>query len=164
MVAKAEGGIVCVLGTKDDEHRLEKARELGAEYTINVDEQDVLQEIGKLTGGYGADVVLEASGAPPAGRLALDIVRKQGKLTQMGLYPGPIEIDFSKIAYKEISVTGFLAQKRSAWKRAIKLMEYGLIDPGKIISHCLPITDWQDAFGMFERKESLKILLQPLHS
>ncbi|MDA0840554.1 MAG: zinc-binding dehydrogenase [Planctomycetota bacterium] len=161
MVAKAEGGIVCMLGTGNDGHRLQKARELGAAYTINVDEQDATREIAKLTGGYGADVVLEASGAAPAGRMALEIVRKQGKFTQMGLYPGPIEIDFSQIAYREISVTGFMAQKRSAWKRAIKLMEHGLIDPGKIISHCLPLADWQHAFGMFERKESLKILLQP---
>lgn len=161
MVARAEGGIVCICGTSRDLHRLEKAKELGAAHTINVDEQDAGEEVQKLTSGYGADVVLEASGFPAAGSLALQLVRKQGKMTQMGLYPGPIEIDFAQIAYKEIQVTGFLAQKRSAWERALIMMEHGLIDPGQVISHSMPLADWEEAFSMFERKETLKIVLKP---
>ncbi|MBI2194601.1 MAG: zinc-binding dehydrogenase [Planctomycetes bacterium] len=161
MVAKAEGGIVCLCGTSRDRARLARARELGADYTVNIDEEDAGSRVRSLTDGYGADVVLEASGFPGGGRLGLDLVRKQGKFTQMGLYPGPFEIDFVQIAYKELQVTGFLAQKRSAWERALRLMAYGRVDPRSVISHEMPLAEWRPAFEMFERKESLKVVLKP---
>lgn len=161
LVAKAEGGIVCLCGTAKDQLRLEQARKLGADYIVNIDEEDPISRVRSLTEGYGADVVLEASGFAGGGRLALELVRKQGKFTQMGLYPSPFEIDFVQIAYKELQVTGFLAQKRSAWERALRLMAYGRVDPRAVVSHEFPLWEWRRAFELFERKEGLKVLMRP---
>ena len=122
-VAKAEGGVVTVCGTSADRHRLKLAEDLGVGYTLDIERYNAVDRIRELTGGYGADVVLECSGVPAAARMALDMVRKRGKYTQIGLFGKPIEIDFEKIAFKEVVVNGTVSQRRPAWRRALSLME-----------------------------------------
>jgi len=160
-LAKAEGGIVAICGVSGDEERLQLAKELGADYTIRVDKAAATEMIKEFTDGYGADVVLECSGAAAGAALALDIVMKRGKYTQMGLFGHPIEIDFELIAYKELQVTGFVSQKRSSWERAIKLMECGKISTKPLVSHQLPLDDWKRAFEMFEQRAGVKLILIP---
>jgi len=160
-LARAEGGITVICGISGDEKRLELAKELGADYVINVDKENPVEIINDITGGYGADVVLECAGAASAARLAFDMVRKRGKYTQMGLFGRPIEIDFELIAFKELQVTGFVSQKLTSWHRALRLMEYGKISTSKLISHQMPLSEWQRAFEMFEKREGVKLILYP---
>lgn len=160
-LAKAEGGIVAVCGVSGDEKRLQVAQELGADYTIRVDKVGAVETIKEVTDGYGADVVLECSGSAAGASLALNIVRKRGKYTQMGLFGHPIEIDFELIAYKELQVTGFVSQKRSSWERAIKLMACGKILTKPLISHELTLDNWKHAFEMFEQRGGVKLILIP---
>ena len=160
-LAKAEGGIVGVCGTSADAQRLELAEELGASLTINVDKEDAVERIREHTNGYGADVVLECSGAAPAARLGIELARKRGKYTQMGLFGNPIEIDFERIAFKELQVTGFIAQKRTAWERALKLMARGMVSTKALVTHEMPIAEWKRAFDLFEERRGLKLILRP---
>jgi L-iditol 2-dehydrogenase len=160
-VARAEGAVVMVCGTSVDAGRLKLAEELGVHYTLDIERHDALKRIQELTEGYGADVVLECAGAPAASRLALDLVRKRGKYTQLGLFGRPIEIDFEKIVFKEIQVTGAVSQRRPAWKRALSLMERGVIQTEKLISHRFPLDEWKKAFDLFERKEGVKLMFIP---
>ena len=161
LVARAEGGTVILCGTASDQRRLALAEELGIQHTVDVQRHDAVARVKELTGGYGADVVVECAGAPPAMRLALDLVRKRGKLSQMGLPGKPVEIDFEQIAYKELQVSGGVGQRRPAWQRALKLMEMGAIPNEKLISHQLPLAEWDKAFDMAERQEGIKLLLRP---
>ena len=161
LVALAEGGTVALLGTQRDEDRLRLAEELGVQHAINIDEFDAVERVRELTAGYGADVVVECAGVAPAMRLALDLVRKRGRVSQMGLPGKPIEIDFEKIAYKELQVSGGIGQRRPAWKRALRLMESGRIPSEKLITHHLRLADWQDAFTLAERQEGIKLMFMP---
>jgi L-iditol 2-dehydrogenase len=160
-VALAEGGTVMVCGTSMDTYRLKLAEELGAHYILDVDEQDAIKRVRELTEGYGADVVLECAGSSSAARLALELVRKRGKYTQMGLFGRPIKIDFEKIAFNEIQVTGFISQRRPSWKRALSLMGRGVIQSERLISHRFPLDEWRKAFDLFEKKEGIKLILVP---
>ena len=160
-LAKAEGGIVAVCGTSVDTNRLRRAAELGATLTIDVEKEDTVAIVKAHTNGYGADVVLECSGAAPAAQLGLELARKRGKYTQMGLFGNPINIDFERIAFKELQVTGFFSQKKTAWERALKLMEYGIVSTKALVTHEMPISEWQEAFDLFEKREGLKLMLRP---
>ncbi len=160
-LAKAEGGRVIVIGTSSDKERLKRARELGADLTLILDKDDVIQQVRDLTEGYGADVVLECSGASPAVDMGLDLVRKQGKYTQIGLFGRLVQTDFEKIVYKEIKVTGSLSQRWTSWKRALLLMAEGKIKVKPLISHVFPLSDWKQGFEMLESKKSLKVILEP---
>ncbi len=160
-MAKAEGGIVAVCGTSVDANRLKRAAELGADLTIDVEKEDAVEIIKARTGGYGADVVLECSGAAPAAPLGIELTRKRGKYTQMGLFGNPINIDFEQIAFKELQVTGFISQKKTAWERALKLMEHGMVSTKALITHEMHISEWQEAFDLFEKREGVKLMLRP---
>lgn len=162
LVAMAEGGQVILCGTSRDRERLAFAeRELGIAHTLDVQAGDAAQAMRDLTGGYGADVVVECAGVAPAINLALDGVRKRGRLSLMGLPGKPVEIDFEKIAFKELVVSGGIGQVRTAWERSLKLMETGAIDNEKLISHQLQLGEWNRGFDMMEKQEGMKLLLRP---
>ena len=114
-----------------------------------------------MSGGVGADVLFECSGAPSAVEMGLQLVRKQGKYTQIGLFGRPISVDMDKIALKELRVTGSFAQKWTAWKRALELLAAGTVRLKPLISDVLPLADWEEGYAKMERKEGLKILLEP---
>lgn len=93
-LAKAEGAVVMMVGTNVDRDRLAKAKELGIDYCVNLQERDPLEAVRELTEGYGADIVFECSGAAPAAAMGIELARKQGKYTQVGLFGKPITLDF----------------------------------------------------------------------
>ncbi len=159
--AKAEGARVAVLGTNQDKDRMKLALELGADYIINVQEQDAREEIKKITGGTGADVVLECSGSEAAFDLDLDLIKKAGRFTQIGIYDRKITADIDKMLLKEIRFVGSFSQKYSSWVRAIDLMSRGLVKVDKIVSAKLPLSEWKKGFEMIENKTGMKVLLVP---
>lgn len=159
---KATGGLVIMCGTSQDEHRLQIASRLGADITVNVETEDVQRLIGELTRSRGADLFLECSGAPAAARLGLAVTRPGGQYTQVGLFPGPIDLPFDVIAYKELRVTGSVGQRWTSWQRALTLMAQGLVDAKSLVSHTLPLTEWDSAFRLHEERAGLKIILTPV--
>ena len=162
-LAMVEGAEVVVLGTSKDKARLEVAKEkCGVAATIVVDEQDPMKEIADMTRGKGADVVLECSGAPAGARMGLELVKRCGQFTQVGLFGKPIEINFERICYKELKVTGSIGSIWAAWHKALYFMEKGLIDLCFLATDILPLTEWQEAFRKFEAKEGLKVFLKPV--
>ena len=161
-VAKVEGGYVVVLGLSMDEKRLYLAKELGAELVVNVEKENPEKTIKDITGGYGADVVLECSGSASGANLGLKLARKKGKFTQMGLFGKQIEIDFEQIAYKELKVTGFFTQKWTAWERALKLLSEGKVKTAPLVTEKLPLTEWKKGFESKEKGEGIKTILYPV--
>ena len=162
LVAAAEGGAVVLCGTSKDRGRLRFAeQELGLRHVLDVEAEDPAGRIADLSGGYGADVVIECAGAAASIDLALEAVRRRGKVSVMGLPGRRVEVDFEKIAYKELRVSGGIGQRRTAWERALKLMAWRRIDNERLISHELPLAEWRRGFEMMERQEGLKLLLRP---
>jgi len=159
---KAAGATTIVLGTDTDEHRLRMARELGADFTFNVQRDAYREAIEDMTEGSGADIVYECSGAGPAAEMLLEVVRRGGQYAQIGLFGKPVAWDLDQVCYKELSVTGSNASVPSAWSRALRLMEEGVVKTEPLVSGVLPITEWRDAFDLFERRTGLKTVLQPL--
>lgn len=161
-LARVEGATVILCGTEIDAKRLELGRKLGADVTVNVQEQDPWEVVSSLTQEAGADVFIECSGSPVAVRMGLQLVRRGGRYAQIGLTGHPFELDFDTIAYKEIVVRGSLGQRWISWKRSLKLMEEGLVKTGPLVSDVLPLTEWKIGFVKMERKEGLKIVLTPV--
>ena len=162
LVAAAEGGCVVLCGTSRDRDRLRFAeRELGLRHVLDVEAGNPAGRIAELGGGYGADVVIECSGAAAGIDLAMEAVRRRGKVSLMGLPGRRVEVDVEKIAYKELRVSGGLGQRRASWERALKLMAWRRIDNERLVSHELPLGEWRRGFEMMERREGLKLLLRP---
>ena len=80
IIAARESGAdpIMVVGTEDDEARFEMAQNFGATHCINANQQDVREQVNDITGGKGADLVVDVTGSPDAVDVSLDIVKKQG--------------------------------------------------------------------------------------
>ena len=70
-------------------------------------------------------------------------------------------VDFERIAYKELRVTGSFAQRWTAWKRALTILEMGVVLLKPLISDVLPLSAWKDGFRKLEQRKGLKVLLEP---
>jgi L-iditol 2-dehydrogenase len=160
-LAKAEGGFVVLAGTDVDLQRMAIARQLGIDVTVNVQRDDVGRILRDLTDGYGADVVLECSGTPAATRLGIEVVRKEGKFTQIGLHEHPFELDFVQILLKDLRITASFASSLEAWVRAMTILSQGRVQTEPLVSDILPLSQWEKAFDKINKREGLKILLQP---
>ena len=161
-VAKQAGGVVVVIGTEKDTHRLRVAKDVGADYTVNLEEEDALELVRSLTGGRGADIVFECAGVEASVDACLRLVRRAGQYTQIGLVGQKVAFDIDEIVYKEVALRGGNATIPSGWVRALRLMEMGKIKIKPLISHVLPISEWEKAFDMFKEKSGLKIILNPV--
>lgn len=161
-VVKAAGAKVIILGTDADQARLETAQALGADLTLNVQTDDAKRVIQDMTDGLGADVVFECAGAAAAAQNALGLVRCRGRYAQVGLLGKPIHWDLEQVCFKEVQVSGSFATVPSAWRKALALLGSGQVQTLPLISHTLPITEWQGAFDLFEQRRGLKIVLTPV--
>ncbi len=159
--AKAQGAYVIVGGTSSDKPRLDLALTLGIDKVVDVETDDVMQIVKDATDGYGADVVVEATGATPAVKLAMDIIARRGTFVPMGIFNSEITIDFHNIKKKELTVEGSHAQIPTAWERAIRLVQLGKINTDAIVSHVFPLSQWEEALRTVKDREGLKVLLDP---
>jgi L-iditol 2-dehydrogenase len=160
-LAKVAGATVVVTGLPDDQQRLAIALKLGADSVVDVVHQDLQDLVLDMTGGEGADVYVECSGAPAAVRMGLELTRRRGQYLQVGLPAAPIELDFGKIAYRELEVRGTLGQKRTAWQRALKLLAAQHVITGPLVTHTFPLTEWRVAFDRMRAREGVKVVLVP---
>ena len=160
-VAKAQGARIVMAGLAGDRERLGLAAELGADFTVSGDSEELLKGVGEITEGRGVDAVLECSGSEGAVNAGLAAVRKRGRFTQVGLFGKRVHVDFETISMKELKVTGALGQRRVSWQRAIRLIVEEKLGLAPLISHVMPLRQWQEAFDMCRRREGLKILLVP---
>ena len=161
-VARLCGGRIVVAGTGKDVRRLQLAKELGADEVVDVEKGGLTAQVDELTQGLGADVVFECSGAAPAARAGLGVLRRGGQYTQVGLFGKPIEIDFEQIAYKEAKVTGSLGQNWLNWHLALKLLKYERVQILPLVSDVLALDRWEEGFQSFAAGAGLKILLEPV--
>ena len=162
-VIKSAGATVITLGTDADQQRLELAQQLGSDYTLNVQQQDPLDLIRQITNeGLGADIVYECSGAGPAAMQLIDLVRRQGRYVQIGLFGHAVSWDLDQLCYKELIATGSFASTPESWRKAIRLLADGTVQTIPLITDIFGVNDWRKAFDSFEQRNGIKTLLQPV--
>lgn len=162
-VLKSKDAVVVVTGLDNDKVRLDKAEQLQMDYVVNLQQTDLKTYIDNLTDGYGADVVVECSGAVPAARQGLDILRKKGSYSQIGIFKdAEIPFDMEKVIQKELTVVGSRSQKPADWEPSLQLMADGLVDAEALVTNVYDISQWDDAYHHLKSGEGIKALLKPL--
>ena len=161
-VAKAQGSYVVLAGLTQDEGRLELAKNvLGIDRVVNTQKEDLGNVCKELTEGYGADVVVEATGSSKAVDLAMVVIARRGTFVPMGVFNHTIDIDFHNIKKKELTVQGSHAQIPTSWEKAIRLVRLGKVNVDAVVSHVFPLSEWEQAFDVVRNKQGLKVLLDP---
>jgi L-iditol 2-dehydrogenase len=161
MLARRHGARVVVLGTTGDAGRMALARQLGAESAVDVEQEDAKAIIAEMTRGYGADVVIECSGAEASAALCLDLVRKMGRYTQVGIFGSPIRLDLDKVVVKQLRLQGSMCHTWQTWEHTMRYLGQGAVDLRPFISRRLPLSRWEEAFQGVLAKKDIKVLLYP---
>ncbi len=155
-------GEIVVIGTEGDERRLELAKEFGATIAINSSVEDPLSRIKSLGDGYGADLVLDLAGSSSTLKLSIDVVRPAGQITKIGWGRQPVGFSLDPIIAKSVTFKGHFSHTWDVWEKCLTLMEKGMVDLEKLITHELGIDEWERAFEMSESKEAVKVVLKPV--
>jgi L-iditol 2-dehydrogenase len=155
----AKGCRVIVAGTGQDQLRLEMALRLGASMAIDVTAEDLQQIVLRETGGLGVDAAVECAGAGASVVACLNAVKRLGKHIQVGIVGREVTLPFDTILYKQLQVVGTLAHSQKTWVRVIKLLHQRKLALTETITHRLPMSRWEEAFELCERKQGLKVFL-----
>ena len=115
-----------------------------------------------MTGGIGADLVVECSGSPRAIPGTVDLIRKMGKVCAIGLTGGKnVEIPWDKFCGKVATLYFNMSTTYASWDRAIAMIASGKVPVEKLITHKAPLAEWERVFEACENLEGLKGLLIP---
>ncbi len=140
---------------------LEMAREFGASYTFRGDDPDWPAEARRLTHGQGPEVLLEMSGSPAAIRAGFRALRNGGTAALLGLPSRPVEFDLpNDIIFKGATVLGINGRKMyETWYQVEGYLLSGRVPVEAVVSHELPIEQFEHAFDLLRSGEATKIIL-----
>jgi erythritol/L-threitol dehydrogenase len=151
--------VVVALATKD--YRLDVARQVGADVTINVTNEDAVQRVRDLTEGYGCDVYVETSGQASGVHQALAMTRKLGTIVEFSVFKEPVLADWNVIGeQKELTIHGAHASPNS-YEPVIDAMTSRQIDVRPLLADAYPLTRFGDAIAAAMSGDVLKTLVVP---
>ena len=145
-----------------DQSRLVLAGQLGITHTVCVSASDAVARILDHTGGSGADVVIEAVGTSDTVNVAIDTVRKGGRLTLVGNVSPSVTLPLQKVVARQILLQGSCASA-GEYPRAIELVANGAIQVKPLITAVAPLTEGPAWFERLHAREPnlMKIVLTP---
>ena len=158
---KCFGVTVIVCGISKDSGRLKMAKELGSDYTLNLEAEDLEKFIKDVFHSRGIDVVFDCSGTSGAVSKSLELLKEKGTLVQIGLPNAPMTLEYGKIVNKEISIIGSFGHSWVDWERALALMANGKILTKPLLTHEFPLSNWEQAFKVAENGTGVKVLIHP---
>ncbi len=139
--------------------KLELARHLGLTHTVDASKEDLADVMQTMGMTEGFDIGLEMSGAATAFRDMIDKMNNGGKIAILGIAPSAIRVDWNEIIFKMLTIKGIYGREMfETWYKMIAFIQGGL-DLSGIITHRLPIDDFQAGFETMAAGNSGKIIL-----
>jgi 2-desacetyl-2-hydroxyethyl bacteriochlorophyllide A dehydrogenase len=156
VVAREAGADVVV--SEPDAGRRAMVERLGIE-TLDPTTTDLVAEVESRTGGAGADVVFEVSGAPAAVLAATDVAKVRGTVVVVAIHPQPRPVNLQRVFWRELRVLGARVYQRTDFERAVELVASGVVPAADLVTEVVPITRVADAFTALESGQAMKVLV-----
>jgi alcohol dehydrogenase len=137
-----------VIAIDRSDARLKKAREFGADATVNNADDDPLAVIRELTGRLGADVAVEAVGTAETFELAVNLVRPGGRIANVGVHGKPALLHLEDLWAKDVTITTGQVDASST-PTLMRLLEGGQLDVHPFVTHRFSLDDFEQAYDVF---------------
>lgn len=131
---------------------------------INASEVNIVEEILKLTGGRGADVVITATPANITQEQAVSMAARNGRISFFGGLPKTnptITLDSNLVHYRQLHIHGANGSAPEHNRRALDYIASGEVPVADLITRRIRLRDVMDAFGIVERGEAIKVTVEP---
>ena len=160
MIAEKAGAASIIMIDVND-WRLQFSKKCGATHVINSSKIDAVKEVYKIL-PEGPDIVFEAAGPLPAAQLAFDLCRRGTRVNEFGVTTeGKIGISPAEIHWKETRIDASFSVYPRVMQQSIRLMEKGIVDSSKIITHRFSLDDIKEAMNTMKLSERIKIIVNP---
>ncbi len=143
------------------DRRLEAAKQLGADVTVNNGMTDPLHVVQALTDGLGADVTIEAVGKPETFELAVQLTRPGARVANVGVHGKPAALHLEDQWIRDITISTGLVDTYST-PMLLRLLVTGQLDASRLITHRFSFDDFDEAYDVFSRPAdtgALKVVL-----
>ena len=159
-------GASLIIAIDGNDERLAKAKELGADVTLNFNHVDVVDEIMKITNGRGVDSSIEALGIQLTFEQSLRILKPGGTLSSLGVYSEDLILPVSAFAAglgDHTIRTALCPGGKERMRRMMNIIEANRADFTSLVTHEYKLDDIGDAYELFEHQRDgvLKIAIKP---
>ncbi len=160
---RGAGMIIVVDGV---DARLDIARQMGANVTLNFKQTEVVEEILRLTGGRGVDATIEALGQQATFESALRVLKPGGTLSSLGVYSADLRIPlgaFHAGLGDHKIVTSLCPGGKERMRRLLSVVASGRVDLAPLVTHRYALDDISSAYELFanQRDGVLKVAITP---
>jgi len=158
MVGMAAGAGRLVVVDRVSE-RLQVASRVGVRHIVDASVEDPVKRVREIM-PEGPDVVVEAAGTLEAASLAFKLAGRACRVNMFGvIVPGEIGVSPKQIHFSEVRVDASFSITPRAMTKSLQLMERGLVDPSRIITHRYRLEEIQAAFDSMERRDRVKVMI-----
>jgi alcohol dehydrogenase len=148
-----------IIAVDKAESRREAAKQLGADITATP--EDVTEILNAVTGGLGADVVMEAVGVPETFELCTKLVRPGGHVANIGVHGKPATLHLEDLWIRNITITTGLVDTYST-PTLLRMVAAGQLGSGQMVTHRFALENILEAYDVFSRPAqtgALKVVL-----
>jgi threonine dehydrogenase-like Zn-dependent dehydrogenase len=153
-------GAAQVVALSRHEPRQEIARRFGATHIVPERDEAATEALMEITGGVGADAVLECVGTDQAMKTAFAVARPGATVGFVGV-PHGVELPIRRMFQKNVGLAGGMAPVRQYLPELLKLVQDGTIDPGLVFDLTLPLDQVAEGYRAMDERRSVKVLIQP---
>ena len=155
--------IILIGMSKDKKTRFELGKKLGATHILASDEEpNIVEKVREIAGPDGVAVVVDAAGAPICLNQATQMVRPIGRVIRIGMNDAPYGYGLNDVNVKSITIRGHMGYNTISWRNNISLAAAGILDLKSIISHRMPLSDFNRGFELTISQEATKVILTPI--
>ncbi len=159
-ISKVRGASVIV--SQRSRKRREMVKLLQPRAVIDPSTEDVVARVRQLTGGRGADIVICANGVSATQTVAVECVRKGGRVVLFGGLPSSSPMssfDANRIHYGEIEVVGAFSYHPTMHELALEVISRQLVPTDLLVTHAFPLESVGDAFETAANRTGLKVMV-----
>jgi len=158
-IAAAQGARVVAVDLSDE--KLEWARRLGADATVNPSREERLDKtLRKVTGG-GADVAFEVVGKAVTQEQALSSLKTGGRAVFVGYSPETMPLNSGRVMFRELEVVGSLGCRPVDYPRAMEMVRQGRIQLLPLVTHRFPLEQIGEAFDTLRSGSAIRVVVTP---
>jgi 2-desacetyl-2-hydroxyethyl bacteriochlorophyllide A dehydrogenase len=162
MLQAARAMVGCDVGAVDNhDENLALSKRFGASFTANPKSEDAAAAVKAWTGGKGADCVMEATGREGAVNLALQAVRRDGRIVIYGVFGQPITMNIDTLMYGQVRMVGAVGSSPETYNKAVELLGRRQVELRPIVGRVMPLSRLPEALRLLEERQVYKVVIVP---